>query len=107
MAGKMKEKPSCIFYLPFDFPFTVKKVLRKIQPSLIVLAETELWPNLLRYSEHFNIPVVLTNGKISPSSFAGYSKIRPLFKQILNKISFFCMQTEEDKDKLIHLGVNP
>jgi 3-deoxy-D-manno-octulosonic-acid transferase len=105
MAEKLKDKPYHIFYFPFDFPFTVKTVLRKIQPSAIVLAETELWPNLIRYSQRLNIPVVMINGTISKSSFSGYSKIQRLFKQILNKISFFCMQTEEDKNKLLHLGV--
>lgn len=107
MAEKLKEKPSHIFYFPFDFPFVVKRVLRKIRPSLIVLTETELWPNLLRYSEHFSIPVVLTNGTISSSSFTRYKKIRPLFKQILSKILFFCVQTQEDKDRLVHLEVAP
>lgn len=107
MAGKLKEKLLFIFYFPFDFPFVVKRVLRKINPSVIVLAETELWPNLLRYSEHFKIPIILTNGTISSSSFARYKKIRPFSKQILGKISFFCMQTKEDKDKLVQLGVTP
>lgn len=107
IAEKMQKQLSHIFYFPFDFPFVVKKVLRKINPSLIVLAETELWPNLLKYAELFNIPVILNNGKISPSSFLKYKKIHPLFTQILGKVSIFCMQTEEDKDKLIQLGVNP
>ncbi len=107
IAEKMQKQLSHIFYFPFDFPFVVKKVLRKINPSLIVLAETELWPNLLRYAELLNIPVVLNNGKISPSSFLKYKKIHPLFTPILGKVSIFCMQTEEDKDKLIQLGVNP
>ncbi|MCK4905345.1 3-deoxy-D-manno-octulosonic acid transferase [bacterium] len=107
MAYKLQEKPYCIFYFPFDFPFAIKKALRKINPSVIVLAETELWPNLLRYSKYFNIPLVLNNGKISETSFTRYKKIRPLLKQILSNVSAFCMQTEEDKNKLIYLGVSP
>jgi len=105
MAQKIKVKTANIFYLPFDFPFTVKKVLRKINPSAIVLAETELWPNLIRYAHKLNIPIVMFNGTISKSSFSGYLKIQKLFKQVLNKISFFCMQTEEDKNKLLRLRV--
>ena len=107
MAKKLTEKISYIFYFPFDFAFVIKKVLRKINPSLIVITETEIWPNLLRYSKYFNIPLVLNNGKISETSFSRYKKIRPLIKQILNNISIFCMQTEEDKNKLIQLGISP
>ena len=107
MAEKLKEKLFYIFYFPFDFPFVVKRVLRKIQPSLIVLAETELWPNLLKYAEYFNIPIISTNGTISDSSFTRYERIRPLFKNVINKVSHFCMQTQTDKDRLIQLGVDP
>ena len=107
MADKLPDSLLYKFYFPFDFPFTIKKVLKRIKPSVIILAETELWPNLLRYAQHFNIPVILNNGKISPVSFSRYKKIRPFFKHILHKISIFCMQTEEDKEKLIQLEVNP
>lgn len=105
MAKKLKEKISYVFYFPFDFPFTIKKVLNKISPSIIILAETEIWPNLLKYAKSRNIPVVLNNGKISSASFARYKKILPIFRQILDKISFFCMQTQEDKNKLLALGI--
>ena len=106
MAEKLGDKLLYKFYSPFDFPFTIKKVLKRIKPSLIILAETEFWPNLLRYAKHLNIPVVLNNGKISSVAFSRYKKIRPFFKHILNNISIFCMQTEEDKEKLLQLEIN-
>lgn len=105
MAKKLEERISYIFYFPFDFPFVIKKVLGRINPSAIVLAETEIWPNLLKYAKHYNIPIVLNNGKISQVSFARYKKILPFFRQILDRISFFCMQTQEDKNKLLALGI--
>lgn len=105
MAQKVIEGNSHLFYLPFDFPFVVKKVMGRISPLVIALVETELWPNLLRYAEYFKIPVVVLNGRISPSSFKGYMKIRPFFVRILNKVTVFCMQTEEDKRRLIELGI--
>ncbi len=107
MAKKLKEKISYIFYFPFDFPFVIEKVLSRLRPSLIILAETELWPNLLRYAQYSKIPVISTNGTISDTSFERYKRIRPIFKDVINKVSYFCMQTQRDKERLINLGVKP
>jgi 3-deoxy-D-manno-octulosonic-acid transferase len=103
---KLKE-PDAIFYLPLDFPGTVKRVLRALNPAVLVLAESELWPNLLRESRRRNTKILLINGRISEGSFKKYSDIRPIAKSLLRNVDRFLMQTAEDGRKLELLGVEP
>lgn len=94
-----------VTYLPLDFSFMVRSIIDKISPSLFIIAETEIWPNLISYLYKKNIPIIVTNGRISDSSFRGYLIIKFLLKPILNRVNLFCMQTERDKERLIKLGV--
>jgi 3-deoxy-D-manno-octulosonic-acid transferase len=94
-----------VTYLPLDLSFVIGSVIKKINPFLFVVAETEIWPNLLDCLYKKRIPVIVVNGRISDSSFRGYSGIRFLIKPILNKISLFCVQTERDALRLLHLGL--
>jgi 3-deoxy-D-manno-octulosonic-acid transferase len=80
-------------------------VVDRIQPSVFVIVETEIWPNLISYLYIKNIPVVVVNGRISDASFKGYFSIKFLLKAVLNKISLFCVQTERDAQRLIRLGL--
>ena len=93
-----------IFYFPLDLPWVVWKALRKIQPSLIILMETELWPNLIHLSRILSIPVVLANGRLSPLAFSRYRKISFLLRPFLREISLLLVQTERDKAYFLRLG---
>lgn len=93
-----------IFYAPLDLPQVMRRFLRRLNPSLILLLETELWPNLLRLTKELNIPVTLINGRISPLRFPLYRLGRPLFKKILSWITLFLMQSEKDRERIISLG---
>ena len=95
-----------VTYLPLDFSFIVKSVLKRVNPSVFIIAETEIWPNLIRSLHKRNIPIVTVNGRISDSSFKGYSLIKFLIKNIFRKITLFCVQTERDKERLLRLGVS-
>ncbi len=95
-----------VTYLPLDFSFIVKSVLNKIRPSLLILAETEIWPNLISSLATRNIPIIVVNGRISDSSFRGYLMIKFLLKFILNKVSLFCVQSQRDAQRLSCLGVS-
>ena len=95
-----------VTYLPLDFSFIVRMVVGKIRPALFIIAETEIWPNLISCLYSKNIPIAVVNGRISDSSFRGYLMIKFLLKPILNRISLFCMQTERDAQRLIRLGVS-
>jgi 3-deoxy-D-manno-octulosonic-acid transferase len=96
-----------VFYFPLDWRFTVRKSLNTIQPSLVLIAETEIWPNFLRECGARSIPVLLVNGRISDRSVSRYRKIKPFMRRVLRDISFCCMQTELDRDRLLSLGVDP
>ncbi len=92
------------FYFPVDFSFVVKRVVSIINPSAVLIMETEIWPNLILELSKNGIPVVLINGRISNRSFGGYRKIKIFFEGILKKISLFCMQTETDAGNIKALG---
>ena len=93
-----------ILFLPIDHPFIIPRVVEKIQPNLLLIAETELWPNLLQSCGKKGIPVVLFNGRISQKSFQRYHLFKFFFKECLKHISLFLMQTEEDRTRIIEMG---
>ena len=107
IAATIAKPGDLVIYLPLDFSFTVRKVIDEINPSLFIIAETEIWPNLISYLYKKGVPVVTVNGRISDASFKGYSAVKFLIKPILGKIRLFCVQTEIDAERLKRLGVRP
>ncbi len=95
-----------IIYFPFDFPWTVRKVIREIAPDAVAIVETELWPNFLRRLRQEHIPSLIVNGRISPSSFRGYKKVRFFIKNVLAEVNLFSMQSEEDARRVVELGAD-
>ncbi|MFH1457577.1 MAG: 3-deoxy-D-manno-octulosonic acid transferase [Candidatus Omnitrophota bacterium] len=94
-----------VTYLPIDLSFTVRSVIDRINPCLFIIAETEIWPNLITYLCRKKISVIMVNGRISDRSFKGYRALKFLLKPILEKVSLFCMQTPLDAERLKRLGV--
>lgn len=94
-----------VFYLPFDLSAVVRRTLDRIGPSLLLLMETELWPNLILGASERNIPVGVVNGRLSPKSHRRYKQIRRLFGGVLEKVSFFLVQSQWDSDRLEEIGV--
>lgn len=101
----LKESKAYVTYLPLDISFIVRKVIKKIKPSLFIIAETEIWPNLITCLSANHIPVIVVNGRISDRSFRGYSFLKIFIKPILRRINRFCVQTNEDARRLAVLGV--
>ena len=95
-----------VFYFPFDLPWTVRKLVRRIRPALFVLLETEIWPNFLFCLVRFRIPSILVNGRLSAASFRGYRLLSPLFRRVLSCISIFSVQTRQDRERFLALGVD-
>ncbi len=106
IAANIASSSDWVTYLPLDLSFIVSRVMGKIKPDLFILAETELWPNLITCLYQKNIPIVVVNARISNASFKGYLMFRFLLKNILNKIRIFCVQTSRDADRLMRLGVS-
>jgi 3-deoxy-D-manno-octulosonic-acid transferase len=92
------------FYLPLDFPWIVRRYLRVLDPVLLVLVETELWPNLLTACRQNAIPVAVVNGRISDRSLPRYLRLRRQWKGILSGISIVLAQSQEDVKRLKAIG---
>ncbi len=93
-------------YLPYDLPGSVSRFLRRTQPCLLILMETELWPNLLFACQQRKIPVILANARLSAPSTAGYKRIAGLTQQMLGSVAAVAAQTEVDAARFIELGID-
>jgi len=95
------------FYLPLDWRWSVERVLRRIQPGLLVIAETELWPNLLRATHDFGAQVVLVNARLSERSYRGYRRLRPFMRRVFAHVDCVCAQSQADADRFCLIGAAP
>ena len=95
------------FYLPFDWAWAVRRVLEQIRPSVLLIVETELWPNLLKTAKEFGCRTLLVNARVSDRSFPGYRMIRPFMRRVLENISRICTQTATDAERFRTLGAAP
>jgi 3-deoxy-D-manno-octulosonic-acid transferase len=95
-----------IFYVPFDFGWTVRRYFRALKPDLLVLAESELWPNLLRHGRRRTRGVLVINGRISDRSFRRYQRLTFLTGRLLGAVARFLVQTEQDQERLIRAGAD-
>lgn len=93
-----------LFVAPFDFPWAVASVLGRVQPSAIVLMETELWPNLIRAAKRRGIPIAVVNGRISTRSFPRYRRIAFLLRHVLAQVDLFLMQSDAHAERIRSLG---
>jgi 3-deoxy-D-manno-octulosonic-acid transferase len=98
---------AAVFYFPIDWAWTIRRVLRAIQPATVLIMETELWPNLLRECRARSIPVALVNGRISQASFRRYQLIHSFISRVLNDLSVALMQSESDAVRIRQLGLAP
>ena len=94
-------------FFPLDFGWAVRSALTKLSPRLVLLTETELWPNFIRVCRSRGIPVVVINGRISPRSFPRYRMARRWFGRVLSDVRFFCMQSAQDAERVLLLGAPP
>ncbi|MFH1892997.1 MAG: glycosyltransferase N-terminal domain-containing protein [Candidatus Zixiibacteriota bacterium] len=93
-----------LYYLPFDAPAIVPRAYRKFNPGLLILTETELWPNLIGNSFSRGIPVMVVNGRLSDSGFSKYFSLKPLFAPLLNQIEYIHTQSTDDAERYLKLG---
>lgn len=96
-----------VFYFPFDWAWTVRRALRRVNPSIVLLMETELWPRFLHECRSQGVPVALVNGRISERSFRGYKRLSRLIRPVINNLTLAVMQTEQDAKRVAALGLAP
>jgi len=95
-----------LFSFPFDFSWAVAAAMQHVKPSLIVLAECELWPNFLAAARHLRIPVMVANGRMSPRSAGRYRKLKWLARPLLSSLDLIAVQSEQYAKVFRELGVS-
>ncbi len=95
------------FYLPLDWRRAVRSSLDRIRPSLLVIVETELWPNLLRAAHDSGTRIILINARLSTRSFGRYRLLRPFMRRVLKDVDMICAQSEADAERFRQLGALP
>jgi 3-deoxy-D-manno-octulosonic-acid transferase len=97
-----------VFYFPLDFGLAIRPYLNALRPELVVVAETEFWPNFLRLAKRSGARIAVINCRISERSFPGYKRFRfwlpRLLEKTLGNVDLFLAQTEEDRKRLIEIG---
>lgn len=92
-------------YLPYDLPGSMRRFLDQVDPKLVIIMETELWPNLINALHQRQIPLVIANARLSARSAAGYKKIGGFIRDILRRITLIAAQNQEDGERFIELGL--
>ena len=95
-----------VFYFPFDWRWSARRALKRINPTAVLIMETELWPNFLRECKAREIPVALVNGRISRQSYRRYTLIKFFLRRVLSCLSIAVMQSETDGQRLQALGMS-
>lgn len=94
-------------YFPFDWQFSVRGALNTVKPSVVVIIDTEIWPNFLRECRRRGVATVLANGRISARSFRGYRLLGRPFRHAIQNFSLMIMQSEDDAERARQLGAPP
>src|SRR5579864_891351 len=95
-----------VFFMPLDFGFAVRRYLRALQPQLIVIAETEFWPNLLHLAGKRQTSLAIVNARISDRSFPRYRRFKWFFARVLSEVDLFLAQTADDAQRLREIGAH-
>jgi 3-deoxy-D-manno-octulosonic-acid transferase len=96
-----------VCYCPLDFSWAVRTAMQRIRPTLLVLAELELWPNLILEARRRDVPVAIINGRLSDRSFRGYRRFRPLVAPLLRQLDRIAAQDQQTADRFLALGADP
>lgn len=102
--ARKKYAPRFVFPAPLDFSWAVRTVLARVRPRLLVLAELELWPNLITLSHAAGVKVAIVNGRLSENSFRGYGRSGPWIRWLLGHIHVLAVQNKEYADRFHALG---
>lgn len=92
-------------YAPYDTPGSIRRFLRRAQPRILVIMETEIWPNMIRQCRAAEVPVFLINARLSERSARGYERIRSLAAPIMQSISWVAAQADKDAERFCRIGV--
>ena len=105
VAGQLADAVDATFYAPLDLPPFVARALDRITPDLLVVVDTELWPNLLRACRRRGVKTVVVNGRISDRSYRRYRLVRPFMRRALRPLDHVCAQSQLWGKRFVDLGV--
>ena len=108
LARERLDSVDGIFYFPLDWSVAVRRALRAVRPALVIVMETEIWPNFLREARREHVPVLFLNARISEKSFTRYKRweflVGPFFARVLPDAAMFLAQTPDDAARLRYMG---
>lgn len=107
LAKEMFPSEVQVIYAPIDIFLVVKKVIRLVNPDILIFLETEIWPSWIIESRKQGVKIVLLNGRISERSFKNYLKLKWFFKKVLESFDHLSMISKLDRDRITMLGANP
>lgn len=94
-----------VFYFPFDWRFSVRRALRHYRPTVVMLMETEIWPNFIRETNHTKARICIVNGRLSERSYMRYARFKGSIRRILGYLDLALMQTNADAKRIMSLGI--
>jgi 3-deoxy-D-manno-octulosonic-acid transferase len=103
-VARSRFSPNLVFPCPLDFSWAVRRVLKGVQPDLLVLGELELWPQLLALTAGRGIPIAVVNARMSEQSFCGYQRIAPIARRMLERLTIVIARSEDDAARFRALG---
>lgn len=103
VARSIKGIDGCV-YFPFDYPFAVSRFLKNINPALVIIVETEIWPNFLKKAGKLRIPAMIVNGRISDRSYQRYLRLNFFFTPVMRNLAAICMQSTPDAERITLIG---
>jgi len=101
----LKEHSEGCFFFPYDFNFSIKRIAGEIDPALVIIIESDIWPNFLFHMKKRNIPVFLVNARLSNRSFKGYKLISGITKPLFSSFKKICAQSDEDASRFRQIGI--
>ena len=104
MAKRLLPDVASVFLLPFDWPWTMRRLMRRLRPLALIIQETELWPNCLRAAARQGAPVIVVNARLSPRSTRRYQWIRRFMRRALADVTLILAQTQESAQRFQALG---
>ena len=104
---KLKDTVDCLLPMPLDFWWSLRGMIKKINPIIFILVETDIWPGLISLLKKRGVKTILVNGRLSPHTAKSYRRWRFLIKRVLQMFELFLMQTELDKHRIIKGGLCP
>jgi 3-deoxy-D-manno-octulosonic-acid transferase len=107
LAREWHDDVDYTFYFPIDLPWCVRRAVERVDPEMVIVAETEIWPNFLRACRARHTRVVMINGRISDKSFSRYRLARRWLRRVFEDYTIIGMQSETDRQRVEAIGADP